>query len=346
MADGESPESPVPVLAPGTVIMVPKVKKQGTVITAPNFSAAIAAESLHKAMAGLGTNDRKLISVLTHHTNEQRQEIAKVYMEKYQKDLQADLISDLSGHYKDTALSLFVPTILFDVKELKRAMKGFGTDESTLVEILFSRKTATIQKIKETYEAEYGVALEADIDSETGGDFRRLLQLQLKSKRDETKGLDINLEMARQDAQELYRAGEGRLGTNESKFDCIFCSRSFGHLKKIIQFYEEITGHELEKAIEKETSGDLKKAYLGIVSMARGKPYYFAQRIHKFIKGLGTKDLNLIRVVITRSEIDMVQVKEQYEKLYNVSLASSISGDTSGDYKELLLALIGERILE
>lgn len=28
MADGESPESPVPVLAPGTVIMVPKVKKQ------------------------------------------------------------------------------------------------------------------------------------------------------------------------------------------------------------------------------------------------------------------------------------------------------------------------------
>lgn len=321
-------------------------RNKGTVITAPNFNAAIAAETLYKAMDGLGTTDRKVIGVLTHHTNEQRQEIAKVYLEKYQKELQADLISDLSGHYRDTALSLLVPSILFDVRELKRAMKGLGTDESTLVEILFSRKTATLEKIKAAYEAEYGVTLAADIESDTSGDFRKLLLHQLNAKRDETKGLEINLEMARQDAQELYRAGEGRLGTDESKFNSILCSRSFGHLKKIIEFYKEISGHELEDAVKSETSGDLKKAYLGIVSMARGRPHYFAERIHKFVKGLGTKDLNLIRVVITRSEVDMVQIKEQYEKLYNVSLASSISDDTSGDYKDLLLALIGERILE
>ena len=52
---------------------------------------------------------------------------------------------------------------------------------------------------------EYGVTLAADIESDTSGDFRRLLLHQLNAKRDETKGIDINLEMARQDAQELYR---------------------------------------------------------------------------------------------------------------------------------------------
>ena len=39
----------------------------------------------------------------------------------------------------------------------------------------------------------------------------------------------------------------------------------------------------------------------------------------------------------------MVQIKEEFQKLYKKTLGSFIKGDCGGDYKKILLALIGER---
>ena len=40
----------------------------------------------------------------------------------------------------------------------------------------------------------------------------------------------------------------------------------------------------------------------------------------------------------------MVQVREEYEKEQETSLADAISSETMGDYEEVLLALIGHRM--
>jgi len=66
---------------------------------------------------------------------------------------------------------------------------------------------------------------------------------------------------------------------------------------------------------------------------------YFAARVNKAIKGWGTNDEMLIRVLVARDEVDMPQIKEAYQQLYGVSMAEDIEGDCSGDYKKLLLAL-------
>lgn len=57
----------------------------------------------------------------------------------------------------------------------------------------------------------------------------------------------------------------------------------------------------------------------------------------------GTNDRQLIRLVVTRCEIDMVEIKEAFERLFNESLRDCIKGDTSGDYKHALYVLIGEK---
>ena len=66
---------------------------------------------------------------------------------------------------------------------------------------------------------------------------------------------------------------------------------------------------------------------------------YFATRVHDAIKGIGTKDHLLMRVIITRDEIDMPQIKECYQKLYGVSMIEAITKDISGNYRKLMLEL-------
>ena len=40
------------------------------------------------------------------------------------------------------------------------------------------------------------------------------------------------------------------------------------------------------------------------------------------MKGLGTKESTLVRIIISRCEIDMVQIKQKFEQLAKSSLAS------------------------
>lgn len=58
------------------------------------------------------------------------------------------------------------------------------------------------------------------------------------------------------------------------------------------------------------------------------------------MKGLGTDEHTLNRIIVSRSEIDMKQIKEEYPKLFTTTLEKDISGDVSGDYGKLALMLI------
>lgn len=59
------------------------------------------------------------------------------------------------------------------------------------------------------------------------------------------------------------------------------------------------------------------------------------------MEGLGTDEEMLTRGVVSRAEIDMELVKEEYKRRYNKTLTHDVTEDTSGLYKDILLALIG-----
>jgi hypothetical protein len=59
------------------------------------------------------------------------------------------------------------------------------------------------------------------------------------------------------------------------------------------------------------------------------------------MKGLGTNDSTLIRVIVTRAEIDMQYIKAEYLKKYKKTLNDGVNSETSGHYRTFLLSLLG-----
>ena len=59
------------------------------------------------------------------------------------------------------------------------------------------------------------------------------------------------------DARNLLQAGELWFGTNESTFNAILVQRNLWQLKQIFAEYKNLTGHDIENAIDNEFSGDI-----------------------------------------------------------------------------------------
>lgn len=57
---------------------------------------------------------------------------------------------------------------------------------------------------------------------------------------------------------------------------------------------------------------------------------------------MGTKDTMLIRILVSRDEIDMERIKRYYKQLYKKEMYDDVANDVSGDYKIVLLDLIGK----
>ncbi|CAL9687530.1 unnamed protein product [Knipowitschia caucasica] len=312
---------------------------RGTIKDYPGADPLKDVEVLRKAMKGFGTDENAIIELLGSRSCRQRVACLKTFKTAYGKDLIKDLHSELSGDFRKLVMAMMKTPAQLDAYEINSAIKGAGTDEACLIEILSSRSNAEIKEISRVYKEEYKKKMEDEISSDTSGHFRRLLVSLAQGNRDEREHVDMS--MAAQDAQALYSAGELKLGTDESKFNAILCARSKTHLRAVFMEYQRMCGRDIEKSIGREMSGDLESGMLAVVKCIKNTTGYFAERLYKAMKGAGTKDQTLIRIMVTRSEVDMLDIRKEYVKNYGKSLYTHISGDTSGDYKKLLLKLCG-----
>ncbi|KAF7635225.1 hypothetical protein Mgra_00005340 [Meloidogyne graminicola] len=279
-------------------------------------------------------------SFLGKSSNAQRQQLKELYRIKYGG---ADLVEDLKKHLPPSELAtnqlffaLLDPPAVHDAKYLQKAMKGLGTDEDALIEILVTRGNIQIRQIKQAYNELYGKDLIKDISSETSGTFKILLLDLLEANRDES--FKTNLEQAKIDANLLYKAGEKKWGTDEAVFIKILANQNFSQLLLLFDEYQKLTKHSIEQAIKSEFSGDEKNAFLSICNFVRnGIISEIAEILHKNIQK-GVKDDILIHLIVAHSELDLGDIADEYYKRFNIPLEQDI--EKSGKSTILKRALI------
>nr|UZN72719.1 annexin B3 [Taenia multiceps] len=301
-----------------------------------DFNANADAQELEKAMRGIGTNKATIINVLANRTKSQRREIAQAYKAQYGKDLKERLHKALSGTFRQAVEWSFYDRAHVNAVALQKAMKGAGTNEGMLIDVLCTATNNEVEKIKEAYQDLTQKSLEDDVESETSGDFKRVLVALLQARRE----TDCDKSQARRDALEIYKAGEDKLGTDESTFTRILCTRSYDQIRVINEIYQDETGHDLIKAIEKETSGDYEKVLSRIVLMSKDPIGTVAEMLYRSMKGAGTNDDSLIRIILAYSEDSLQKIQNKFDNTYEKTLVEMISGDTSGDYRKFLLTIL------
>ncbi|XP_075067086.1 annexin A1-like [Mixophyes fleayi] len=306
---------------------------------APGYDASSDAATLDKAIKTKGVDEATIIDVLTKRNNAQRQATKAAYQSSTGKPLEEALKKALSGQLEEVVLALLKTPAEYDAQELKHATKGLGTDEATLIEILTSRTNKEIREINRVYKELFKNDLAKDITSDTSGDFQKALLALAKG--DRSEDTRVNEELVDNDARALYEAGEKRKGTDLAVFINILCTRSPNHLQKVFQKYTKYSKHDVNKALDLELKGDIESCLTAVVKCAASKPAFFAEKLNLAMKGSGTRHRELIRVMVSRSEIDMNEIKVHYKRLYGKSLRQAILDETKGDYETILLALTG-----
>ena len=220
-------------------------------------------------------------------------------------------------------------------------MKGMGTDEDTLIEIIGTRPGWMHKNIKNAYNNYlYNKDLEKDVKDDNSGDFQKLLITLLQCNRSDNKEVDI--EKCIQICDELYNAGEKKLGTDEQIFNKYIGNCSPVELMNIAREYHRKYNKTLKKVIESEFSGDIKKLLKTVLYANICPSEYFATRINESVEGFGTKEKILNRVIVTRNEIDLPIIKQYYKQLYEKDMVKEVGDDVSGSYKKLLIALLNK----
>ncbi|XP_062172233.1 annexin D5 [Alnus glutinosa] len=305
------------------------------VLTSPRDDAV----QLYRAFKGFGCDTAAVINILAHRDATQRALIQQEYRTIYSGDLDKRLSSELSGNVKRAVVLWMHDPAARDATIVRQALSGNIIDLQAATEVICSRTPSQIQQFRQVYFAKFGTYLEHDIEFQASGDHKKLLLAYVTTPRYE--GLEVDKVMVEKDAKALFKAGEKRLGTDEKTFIHIFSERSRAHLAAVDSAYHDIFGNTLKKAVKKETSGQFEYALLTILQCAHHPGKYFAKVLHKAMKGLGTDDTTLIRIIVTRAEIDMQYIKSEYQKKHGKRLNDAVHSETSGHYRAFLLSLVG-----
>ena len=268
---------------------------------------------------------------ITRKTHKERMRLRQVYKQKFDKDLMSDLKSSFAGIYLKIILGLFTDPVEFDIDYIYKCLKE-ETSYNILIEIFASRPDWYLNKIKNLYQRKYNIELEEHIKEGTLDDFKKLLIQILQSERSTNQSPDVD--QCKKLAEDLEQEESENLTVDSPIINSIFIKSSPQELVSISQEYNKSTQKLITQTINEHFKGNVK-ILLNAILMAKISPSeYYANFIHESIDD---EDI-ILKVIISRAEIDFTQIKKYYLKLYENNVVNDIKKD-SHEYTNLLVAI-------
>jgi hypothetical protein len=342
----------------------PRQDARGTLIGEQTYDETRAREdaiAIQKAlkekekMLGFGSDKGVVAQITGTRTLAQRQLIVREYVKLVGNDggLLSDLKSKWSGDMERLVVPLYMRPGEYDAILLKKAMDGIGCDTTVVTEILCTRTNKQIELMKEQWREilTNKVTLEERIGDQTKsltgtGHYRQLCLKLLEGRRPSNeKPADIEVQTEAQEFHQLL-SGKSNVKDLKTKFVEVFTERSWAYIAELVSVFQHVSKEwTMNAAIKKEfgNSSDISVALCTIADFCV-QPYdFWADHLRNAMKGFTTDDAKLIRIIVSRCEIDLHNISQAFGQRHGdgKTLKAWIESETKGDYRTLLLLLCG-----
>ena len=295
---------------------------------------------IHDALISKPIDEETIINILSSTSNLDRQIIRFFYKKKFLNPIQSDIKSHLSKELRDLVFNMFDLPYEYDARELHNAIASLNRDDKTLIEIITTRPRSHLILVQKIYKKFYNTSLKDDLLNLDDKNFAQFLLTILSSKRPKEKTLEIN--DAYNIAKDLDKNGIKEYGIKVDLFKEIFVDKSREDLILISRAYYNLYKKNLYNAIDNEIFG-LNKILIKNILFGIIKPdEYFAKKIYKAMKGVGNDIRTIFRVIISRAEIDLNEIKDCYFRDRNTDLINDINSECPGAYGKILVNLFGK----
>lgn len=289
------------------------------------------ANAIREAMKGWGTDEKTLISILATKTDAQMTALVATYAAVTERDMVKDLKSECGGDFEDAVVALTTPLAEFDAAAIRAATKGLGTDEQVLAEILGTRTPDELAAMKQAYKKLYDKDVLTVIEGDVSGDLQKLFLKLLSHQRSEDGTEDIA-----EDVQYLYDAGEGKVGSDDGVFIRMLAGHTREYCEKLYDAYATTHGKALDAVIKDEISGSTGKCLAALVTPL---DQYFSLALHTSMAGAGTRDKDLIRLIVSQRTTNLKAAAARFLSDYKKTLKVWVEDECGGNYERLLVAL-------
>ncbi|CAA7039851.1 unnamed protein product [Microthlaspi erraticum] len=221
-----------------------------------------------------------------------------------------------------------------DAENIKKACQGWGTDEKGIISILGHRNLFQRKLIRQAYHEIYHEDLTHQLKSELSGDFERAICLWVLDPPERDAHLaNVALQKTVPDYKVLVE---------------IACMRSPEDLLASRRAYRSLYKRSLEEDLASRTNGDIRRLLVAMVSaykydgeeidetLAQSE----AEILHDEILGKAIDHEETIRVLSTRSSVQLSAIFNRYKDLYGRSITKDLLNHPTSEYLSALRAAI------
>ncbi|KAL5549301.1 hypothetical protein UlMin_004532 [Ulmus minor] len=309
-----------------------------SLVVCENSSAVQHAEALQKACKGWGADEKAIIKILGHRNAAQKRQIRQAYEQLYQEDLVKRLESELSGDLERAMYRWILDPEDQDGVLANLALKKIKKEYGVIIEIACVLSAEQLLGVRRAYQCRYKRSLEEDVAANTTANMRKLLVSLVSTYRYE--GNEVNTTLAKMEADILYGALKAN-SINYEEIIRILTTRSKAQLMATFNRYRDDHCSSLTKSL-RNTDDEFQKALRTTIRCIKDPRKYFEKVLRNAMKGMGTDEDTLTRVIVSRAETDLNEIKELYYKRNSVCLDHAVTKETSGHYKAFLLTPMGK----
>lgn len=219
---------------------------------------------------------------------------------------------------------------------LRKAMKGFGTDEKALIAVLAPLDPLQMAAVRATYSQHIGRDLYKDVKSETGGYFRDGLLAVIEGP-------------LMHDVASVREAIDGA-GTKEWLLNEILLGRSNADLNAIKAAYERTYRRALSKDVEGDLSYKTADLFTTVIRAARHEesippnPHAMeaeARTLHEATSARVRNNVAEVCGIFARSSDNELRAVDQaFHARYHASLEKHIEKEFAGHMEDALLLML------